>query len=129
MPFKDPIKRREYARTHQKEWDKHNREKRRLYSANWRSRNPEYARSKSSVRHRERKAFVDWLKGLPCTDCATLFPPVCMDFDHVRGKKVINVGNMLLWNWERFAEEILKCEIVCSNCHRIRTHRRLKERV
>mgnify|MGYP007134673230 CR=1 FL=1 len=25
----------------------------------------------------------------------------------------------------KFKEEIKKCEIVCSNCHRIRTHNRL----
>ena len=45
-----------------------------------------------------------------------------MDFDHVRGEKVANVSS--IWSrksWEAVLEEVAKCEVVCANCHRLRT--------
>jgi hypothetical protein len=45
-----------------------------------------------------------------------------MDFDHVRGQKVDGISVMM--NTRSLAavqEEMAKCEIVCANCHRIRT--------
>jgi lysyl-tRNA synthetase class I len=49
-----------------------------------------------------------------------------MDFDHVRGRKQKNVMELIpTLSKKKIDEEIAKCEIVCSNCHRIRTHRRI----
>ena len=48
-----------------------------------------------------------------------------MDFDHVRGQKHANVMELIKsLSKKKIDEEIAKCEIVCSNCHRIRTHMR-----
>ena len=48
-----------------------------------------------------------------------------MDFDHVRGQKQANVMELVsTLSKKRIDLEIAKCEIVCSNCHRIRTHMR-----
>ena len=58
-------------------------------------------------------------------DCGQCFPPCAMDFDHVRGEKVGNVGGMALASWAKLQAEIAKCEIVCANCHRQRTNKRL----
>lgn len=52
-----------------------------------------------------------------------------LDFDHVRGTKVEAVTAMA-WNnatAERIEAEIAKCEVVCANCHRRRTHRRREQ--
>lgn len=59
-------------------------------------------------------------EGKPCADCGGVFPPVCMDFDHVRGEKLCNVAKMGTYAWSRVLEEIAKCDLVCANCHRIR---------
>ncbi len=64
----------------------------------------------------------------PCADCKQYFPAVCMDFDHVRGEKTTTVSKLM---WSRVAhnivlEEINKCELVCSNCHRLRTSTRVQ---
>lgn len=69
-------------------------------------------------------AFHAWmheLKAAPCTDCGKIFPPVAMDWDHVRGVKVKAISQMWGWNRERILVELAKCELVCANCHRIRT--------
>jgi hypothetical protein len=44
-----------------------------------------------------------------------------MDFDHVRGEKLFGIAVNMNISWERLEAEIAKCEIVCANCHRIRT--------
>lgn len=70
--------------------------------------------------------FVNWLKSVPCTDCGNSFPPECMDFDHLRDKKYgisAIVGGRVCGIREMW-EEIQKCEVVCSNCHRTRTKNR-----
>lgn len=67
-------------------------------------------------------------KNKPCYDCGGRFPPECMDFDHVRGEKSFSVGTGRTRSQEALTLEIAKCDIVCANCHRIRTKVRGKSR-
>lgn len=61
----------------------------------------------------------------PCADCQIQYPYYVMDFDHVRGKKHANVMELVqTLSRKKIDEELAKCEIVCSNCHRVRTHLR-----
>ena len=61
----------------------------------------------------------------PCVDCGINYPYYVMYFDHVRGVKHANVMELVsTLSKKRIDLEIAKCEIVCSNCHRIRTHMR-----
>lgn len=59
-------------------------------------------------------------------DCLKLYPFYCMDFDHVRGKKKFDIGKAVLLQvtMKELLAEIAKCEIVCANCHRVRTYGR-----
>lgn len=77
-----------------------------------------------------RKLFlerINKLKARPCQDCGQFFPPEAMDFDHVRGEKIIRVSSMTTWAWERVLQEVGKCDLVCANCHRTRTQDRIKK--
>ncbi len=75
----------------------------------------------------ERRRLLASLKNKPCADCGGTFPSYVMDFDHVRGRKETNVSGMIGCKMERLLGEVSKCDVVCANCHRIRTHqRRLK---
>lgn len=69
------------------------------------------------------------LKQRPCMDCGGTFPPYVMDFDHRDGSdKVNNISRLISrGNWARIEAEIAKCDLVCSNCHRIRSYARLRE--
>lgn len=70
--------------------------------------------------------MVRELKGKPCADCAKTFPYYVMDFDHVRGTKLFTLGEAPARRGrDQILEEAAKCDVVCSNCHRIRTHKRL----
>lgn len=70
-------------------------------------------------------AEIATLKDSPCTDCGGKFHPSAMEFDHVRGKKLGNISEMAARGSRRMAlREIQKCEVVCANCHRVRTFNR-----
>lgn len=75
---------------------------------------------------RKAKAHVRAIKANPCMDCGNCFHFSAMDFDHVRGEKRWNVSQMVLRGMSIRAidREIAKCELVCSNCHRVRTWNR-----
>lgn len=47
-----------------------------------------------------------------------------MDFDHLRDKKFNLSKAHLTGSLKKITEEIAKCEVVCSNCHRVRTFER-----
>ena len=71
------------------------------------------------------KYIREYKERYPCADCKVAYPYYVMDFDHVRGKKHANVMELVpTLSKKKIDEEIAKCEIVCSNCHRIRTHMR-----
>jgi hypothetical protein len=60
-------------------------------------------------------------KNRPCADCGNSYPYYVMDFDHVHGDKKFTIGDKRKGSTERIVAEIEKCEVVCANCHRIRT--------
>ena len=62
-----------------------------------------------------------------CRDCgARSLPSVCYDFDHLPQYEKIDSLSQLAksGSWLRLYAEVAKCEVVCANCHRIRTHGR-----
>lgn len=50
-----------------------------------------------------------------------------MDFDHVRGEKKFNISiaAVKLMSIAIVQSEIEKCDVVCANCHRERTFKRI----
>lgn len=79
---------------------------------------------RDSFRRAEAKAYVDKIKAqTPCADCRQRFHPVAMDFDHGDSPKTRGVAVMVGsgYRLDLIKSEIAKCEIVCANCHRVRT--------
>jgi hypothetical protein len=62
----------------------------------------------------------------PCMDCIIHYPYYVMQFDHVKGTKVQDISNMITSNrsMDTLKRELAKCELVCANCHAVRTHER-----
>lgn len=85
-------------------------------------------RNAGSPRVRRVRQAIEDLKKAPCSDCGRTFPTVCMDFDHVRGEKKFNIASAVNWRrLEDILEEVAKCDLVCSNCHRIRSAARIAD--
>lgn len=115
MPYKDPEKKKENHKKYMKEvWYPENKVKHIGYQTVVKKRISAYVR--------------DFKKGSKCVDCGFLgsvYPDV-LDFDHVRDSKKFNVSEFKRYtnSFKRVQEEIGKCEVVCANCHRIRTAKR-----
>lgn len=60
-----------------------------------------------------------------CIDCGYDAHPDALDFDHLPGAdKKFDLSRCNHKTWEDISNEIAKCEVVCANCHRIRTQKR-----
>lgn len=79
---------------------------------------------------RSERGRREWMRSLkqdmPCTDCGRIYPPQVMQWDHKPGFE--KLGDVSAAFWGRSREEILaeiaKCDLVCANCHAIRTFER-----
>ena len=83
---------------------------------------PRYRREHFAKLREQAKAIMYEAKSAPCMDCGVSYHPYVMDFDHREGKKF----NVSEW-WHKSSSldtlraEMAKCDVVCSNCHRLRT--------
>ena len=76
--------------------------------------------------HREniKNKIIKYKEETPCMDCNQKYPSYVMDFDHRDpNSKIDNVASLIhVGATNKIFEEIKKCDLVCANCHRIRTH-------
>ena len=95
-------------------------------------------RGKAARRVRQRahgateRAWMDALKqGRPCMDCGETFPPHVMHWDHLPGHvKLDEIGTMVgSRRRDVILAELAKCELVCANCHVMRTVRRARRTI
>ncbi len=82
----------------------------------------------SRQKQESKKRLVKIKQASGCVDCGEN-NHIVLDFDHLRDKKY-NVSRMIHdgFSWAAIKKEIAKCEVVCANCHRIRTYLRLTEK-
>lgn len=80
-------------------------------------------------RRRYIRRTMNALKSKPCLDCGHSFLPCVMEFDHRDASEkehdvayLIGGGAAL----QRILREAEKCDLVCANCHRVRTWERAK---
>ena len=98
------------------------------YQREYRERNRKKHYEAGRRRKEERKRwFNEVVKNKPCVDCGGSFPSCCMDFDHKPGfEKKATLATLVGDGYpeKTILEEVAKCDIVCANCHRIRTRDR-----
>ena len=106
MPYKDIDKQRAAVRDHYR-------------------RNKAYYLAKNIRNRNINKDLLDKFKDKPCMDCGVKYPPYVMDFDHKKDK-LFNISGKVLggMSFKKLLLEIEKCDLVCANCHRIRTYNR-----
>ena len=103
------------------------------YNKIWYERNKDkhkaQTRKNSKAHVQDLRNLVLKCKSVPCADCGCAYPYYVMDFDHLPGQDKsfgICAGvSIHKYTLEKLKTEIAKCEVVCSNCHRERTHKRL----
>lgn len=96
----------------------------RQYNVRYYARNRKREIDRVTRRQRATLAWLRDLRRVPCLDCGGTFAPYVMDFDHrdPRSKSFsIAADNVLLKNRALLEAEVAKCDVVCANCHRVRT--------
>lgn len=91
-----------------------------------RKSDPEFRAKRNAAKRarqlRVRAEVVRLKESSPCVDCGNSYPAEVMDFDHVRGAKRYKVSRMIVSaSMAAVLTEIEKCDLVCANCHRLRT--------
>ena len=72
-------------------------------------------------RRDKRKDLLIERFGGKCADCGGSFHKCAYDFHHVNPlEKKFEIAPALDRNWNSILEEVEKCVMLCSNCHRIR---------
>ena len=87
----------------------------------------EKTKDRSSRSRTNRKRIIwEYKEKSGCVDCGEMYPSWMLDFDHKPGFEKIGSPTDLVhkYSLEVAMEEIKKCDVVCPNCHRIRTHSR-----
>lgn len=73
-----------------------------------------------------KRELDEYKESVGCADCKERYPHYVLQFDHL--PEFIKIDNPAQlyhkYNKERAWEEVRKCEVVCANCHCIRTHTR-----
>lgn len=115
MPYVDPNKKKENHRRYMREvWYPKNKSKHIGYQRD--------------IQKKITKFVLDLKRDSFCADCnfSGKKCPSVLDFDHVRSVKNFNVSEFKHHtnSFKKVKQEIEKCEIVCANCHRIRTAKR-----
>jgi hypothetical protein len=88
----------------------------------------------AKVRRSREAELAAWAQSLkekrPCVDCGHSFHPVVMQWDHTGTDKKINISDAVKRGWSKahILAEIAKCELVCANCHALRTWLRGRKR-
>lgn len=72
-------------------------------------------------RQKIKSKLLQYLSGKYCADCKNT-NIIVFEFDHVRGDKRDDISKMMKnGSWAKIEDELKKCDVVCANCHRIRT--------
>jgi hypothetical protein len=84
-----------------------------------------YRRAKNKRNQERNRAYRNTVKlERGCADCGYREHHEALDFDHVRGEKRFQLAAVTCQSLAAIDAEIAKCDVVCANCHRVRTAQR-----
>lgn len=88
-----------------------------------RQRKVKQANNVAKLRKRVLKRLYLWMHYDTCVSCKVQKDWIHLEFDHVVGPKVANISDMLggSYSVQSFIDEMDKCDILCSECHREKT--------
>ncbi len=99
------------------------------YQMNWLTpaaweRRKKYYKQSIKEKHRENIKIIHEEKlRRGCVCCGYNESPYALDFDHLDpATKIDGVARMSTRNIQKIKQEMEKCQVLCANCHRIKTH-------
>lgn len=93
----------------------------------YQSNKQQYFDRNKKVKRANRLKILELKQNSPCTDCGQVFHPYIMEFDHTEPEtKNFEIGRAGQRTLKQITQELEQCEIVCANCHKLRTFRRMQ---
>lgn len=90
------------------------------YQREYRKKNKELLKEKARNKRKNRLDEFISLLGNKCAHCGHSFDSICYDFHHINpSEKEFTIGENMLLSKERMLNEVKKCILLCSNCHRL----------
>ncbi len=115
--------------TKQQKYKKKYYKKNKEYYKEYHEKRKEKYKVKRKEKYNKRKKYIDQIKlESGCVFCGYNEHPAALDFDHIDPLiKISNISNLLLGSLNSLQAEIAKCQVLCSNCHRIKTYEERQE--
>ena len=84
----------------------------------------DFENPKRRQQYQEFRTFVDAYKvEHGCIRCGYNEHPAALTLDHRDPlDKVVKVSSMFSYSWEKILAEIAKCDVLCANCHQIKSY-------
>ena len=120
----------EYKARYERSGQRSTTEKRRKWYQNRCKREgyKEKLRIQGNERYRRVQEFLrEYKLSKGCADCGYRTHHAALEFDHIHGEKELNV--CFAKSIAQAKKEIFKCEVVCANCHAVRTFGRLQKQL
>ena len=126
MPYSNKEKKSEYDKKRYQlnkekraEYYRVNKEKKAEYNKEYNERNKEKIREERREQHKEKRAICLEYLGGKCVKCGTIHN---LQFDHIKreGKKY-EISAKLSYKFDNLKEELDKCQLLCYDCHKIKT--------
>jgi hypothetical protein len=103
------------------EWKHVNRDRLCKYRRDHYTRNARAYKDRAISRRAELvRWYLELRQGKVCSSCGEDHP-ACIDFHHRdENKKELDVSKAVRYGWskERILKEVVKCDVLCANCHR-----------
>lgn len=80
-------------------------------------------RTCSLERYDRRRVLFDAIKvAIGCAQCGYSENPAALQFDHLSPEtKAFHIGSQISRNIYRLMDEIEKCQVLCANCHAVKS--------
>ena len=126
MPYSTKEKKREYNRKwaeenkeYKRKYNEENKEQIREQKREYREENKEQIREHKREQNKKRRAHCREYLGGKCVKCGTTHN---LQFDHIKreGKKY-EISTKLTNKWDNLKEELDKCQLLCVDCHKVKT--------
>jgi hypothetical protein len=90
------------------------------YQKKWYQDHKETCKNSLRKRRNDNRKYIEEIrKNSKCEECLENHP-ACLDFHHINeSQKDLDISRAICdWGLERIKHEIMKCQVLCSNCHR-----------
>jgi len=97
------------------------------YNRNYYAENKDKYLAKNQKYRKLLRSLIIDAKSKPCEDCKNSYPHYVMDLDHRPDElKTFELSDAIAKgkSKQKILDEIAKCDVVCANCHRVRTFTR-----